>query len=385
MERSLTAFLYEYPVNGTLDISGYNVTYKEAVEKIRKLVRHDKTFNIFQITVNKGYSVTEDQSEKAEIIRMTLFNGKEEQYKLLNSLNKKIEDIIGSMDPSWSDFEKALYVHDWICINTRYDVHAPNAHELAGVLLDGKAVCQGLTYTFNTIMHRLKIATTEVSGSSHIWSEVCLDGEWYHMDLMQDILYPWPEVRHYFTFLSQQKMFAKTSRDINKYKLSYSHSMAGDQAVHSRYEEHDKNIGLYQKNGWTNEISAFQYYDGYWYNGGYKGGMYDPRTGKYITGKTPACNEVWVYHFNKKTKEFESVKTGLPAGEWKETYRGLFIVQDIAVTRTECEFIGINLKTGKTDTILKTDGTIKDYYTDYTGIIKYRLTEDPAVYEFACR
>ena len=380
IDKHLKQFLYRYERNGTLDVSQFDMTYKEANEKIKRLTYHDKTFEFFVIQINEGRSTTPDMSEKAESIKMILPDVYEKQYELLPAVNQKIDEIVKSMHPEWSDFEKALYVHDWICLNSKYDVHGPSAHHLSGTLLDGRAVCQSFTYTFNTILHRIGIPVAQVDGNSHTFSEVCLDGEWYIVDITPENVFGLGVANHSFSFISKDRYFKLTNRTMADYKPSYADSMDNSMAVHTRYEKIGEHIGLFQENGWRQENSPFQYYEGHWYNGDLKGGKYDPRTKKYITSKDSMKNEIWVYRFNPETKAFESVGTGLPKGDWKENYQGLFIVDDIALTRTEDEFVTINLKTGKAAPLMKVEGTIKEYYTDYTGIIRYRLDGDSTVY-----
>lgn len=375
IDERLTDFLYGYHEYSILDVSKYDLTYMQVWDKICQICQ-DETFNIFTILVNGGRYNTPD--EKAKTVLMELASGNEEQFKLLNAVNQKINEIVAEIDPKWSDFEKALYVHDWICLTSNYDECADNAHELAGVLLENKGVCQSFTYTFDTIMCRLGIETKKVYGKGHMWSEVCLDGEWYHMDITNDNLFELGGVRHTTTFASQQRLAKVTATDINKCSFGYLGPISNDTAFNTRYEEFDDKVGLFQKNMWVLETGSFQYYDGCWYNAGRKYGKWDPRVKQMVIS-----DEVWVYKFNKETKAFESVDVGLPVGEWKDTYRGLYIVGDTAVTRTDSDLIAINLKSGGAETLLHIDGTIRDFYTDYTGIIKYRIKGDDNIYQLS--
>lgn len=54
IDKHLKQFLYRYERNGTLDVSQFDMTYKEANEKIKRLTYHDKTFEFFVIQVNEG-------------------------------------------------------------------------------------------------------------------------------------------------------------------------------------------------------------------------------------------------------------------------------------------------------------------------------------------
>lgn len=374
LTKTIKEFLYKYDIQNALDVSKFNRSYADILGIVKQTTTHDETFNIFSVIVNDGRIQKDASTDIAKTVKLILPSKYKEQYDLLPAVNQKIDEILNSIHSEWSDFEKALYVYDWICLNSNYKESASNAHFLSGTLLSGEAVCQSFTYTFNTIMHRLGIATEKAYGPNHVISEVCLDGEWYMMDITHGNSFDLGGASHLYTFTSQSRMVKLTSIDLSRYTLSYSKDMTDDLATNTRYETYGKRIGLYQKNMWTQENGAFQYYNGYWYNGAQKYGKYDPRTGKYVIS-----NEVWVYQYDKDTKEFKSVDVGLPGVTWKDTYRGLYIVGDTALTRTDNTFVKIDLKTGKATTLLKVTGTIKDYSTDYTGIIKYRLTGSDAV------
>lgn len=377
-DESLKKFLYRYEKNGVLDISKYDLTYREVNEKIKEITDHDKTLNMFVIMVNKGYPKEKDMSDLATTIRM-MHTGQSNDiymdYDLIAPVNKKIDEIVGGVNQKWSDFEKALYVHDWICLNAKYDGLGPNSHNIAGTLLDGRGVCQSFTYAAETILYRLGIPTVQIDGNGHTFLEVCLDGEWYMMDITVDNNGGLGSFHHICTFVSRDKYFASTSRDASKFQRGGGGVAEGSLATNPRYETVGDEIGLYQENMWKYEEGAFQYYDGYWYNGTQKYGKYDPRVGKYVIS-----NEVWVYQYDKDTKEFKSVGVGLPGVTWLDTYRGLYIVEDTAITRTDDSFVKIDLKTGQAATLLKVKGMIKDYFVDHAGVVNYRIEGDSTVY-----
>lgn len=97
------------------------------------------------------------------------------------------------------DVEKIKAVHDYIVVNTKYDMEAikqkniPDyVYSVEGVLVKGKAVCQGYAETFQLFMEllniesRIVVGTELLSNIGHAWNMVCLNDKWYHIDVTWD-------------------------------------------------------------------------------------------------------------------------------------------------------------------------------------------------------
>lgn len=101
-----------------------------------------------------------------------------------------------------SDYEKELAVHDWMIAWGSYDSNNasqipgfqenPNNDNPYGFLVGKKGICLGYATTFQLFMDLLNIECITVSGtaydnaSAHAWNQVCLDGEWYCIDVTWD-------------------------------------------------------------------------------------------------------------------------------------------------------------------------------------------------------
>lgn len=107
--------------------------------------------------------------------------------KFTASADKLIESI-----PQGSDYDKILYVHDYIIDNTVYNYGTEEAdkynssHTAYGCLVDGNAVCEGYAKAFQYIMNRIGIESGICTGSNHAWNYVKLDGEYYWIDTTWD-------------------------------------------------------------------------------------------------------------------------------------------------------------------------------------------------------
>ena len=98
-----------------------------------------------------------------------------------------------------SDVEKIKAVHDYIVVNTEYDIDGlkkdnlpSSAYTEEGVLIKGKAVCQGYAEAFQLFMELLKIESKMVVGTDlisnigHAWNMVRIKDNWYHIDITWD-------------------------------------------------------------------------------------------------------------------------------------------------------------------------------------------------------
>ncbi len=116
--------------------------------------------------------------------------------KMHDELEEKAAEIIEGFPKNSTDYDKVLYLHDYIAKNTEYDssidyeTGAGLCYTAYGCLVQGKAVCQGYAEAFTYIMNKMGIETGVVQGSSypggHAWNYVCLDGEYYWLDITWD-------------------------------------------------------------------------------------------------------------------------------------------------------------------------------------------------------
>ncbi|MBQ9279162.1 MAG: hypothetical protein IJ224_11085 [Lachnospiraceae bacterium] len=110
--------------------------------------------------------------------------------KLYEKVNEIIPKIISS---NMTDYEKELAIHDYIVTNCEYgyaDYSNDYAYRAYGVLVQGKAVCNGyaeaMALLLNCVGVENEIMTGWASGELHAWNRVKLDGKWYQVDSTWD-------------------------------------------------------------------------------------------------------------------------------------------------------------------------------------------------------
>lgn len=106
-----------------------------------------------------------------------------------------------------SDYEKTLYLHDYLVNTVSYDEIAATeidkeSYDLSlresttayGAIVNNKAICTGYSKAFQYLLGLCGVAAICVGGDGisedgtepHLWNIVCMDGEYYHIDVTWD-------------------------------------------------------------------------------------------------------------------------------------------------------------------------------------------------------
>lgn len=128
----------------------------------------------------------------------------------LEAMSEELEaaakKLVNKIPAGLNDFEKIVFVHDNIILNTVYDKDGADAKSNGiwgtayGCLVNGKAVCQGYSEGFEYIMKLLDIPCGTIKGlawnnglnqgngepQSHAWNYVTINGKNYWIDLTWD-------------------------------------------------------------------------------------------------------------------------------------------------------------------------------------------------------
>jgi hypothetical protein len=123
---------------------------------------------------------------------------KEEMLMMKTKTEQKSAEIIKNIiKPDMNDYEKALAIHDYIVNNASYDKEnyyrgtiPAESYTDYGVLIIGKAVCEGYAKALFRLLNSSGVKCLYVSGtannSPHAWNIVQLEGDYYHIDATWD-------------------------------------------------------------------------------------------------------------------------------------------------------------------------------------------------------
>ncbi len=208
----------------------------EQIKKVLYALQNDSP-EIFWIANSFSYMY----DNKSTVVKLNSIFSKEEKEKSVEKLNKKVSEIISQIPYTYSDYEKELYIHDYIIDNCKYSKINPdlqkynslnksrsysskNSYEAAlkrsyyenrniqaknnlsskifslreqskvftpyGCLIDKSAVCEGYSKAMQILLCAAGIKCRTVVGARgnepHMWNMVLIGGNWYHLDVTWD-------------------------------------------------------------------------------------------------------------------------------------------------------------------------------------------------------
>lgn len=181
-------------------------------------------------------AVSEDKSR----IKMTTLcdSGSEKKYR------KQIEDSVNQILAvpglqKMTDFQKEVFVHDFIINNVKYDKTLGNSgakiepYTVYGALVEHSAVCEGIAKAVKLLLNMLDVKCIVVSGKfdghGHVWNIVRLDDWAYNLDTTMDmgrVIHQGMMRYNYFNFRDS---------DIDSYKPDNAHTIPECTAIQYNY------------------------------------------------------------------------------------------------------------------------------------------------------
>ncbi len=111
-----------------------------------------------------------------------------------NAIMSEVENVLDQAEIYGNEYSKEWFIHNYLCEKTEYVSGATHAHDISGLLVDEKAVCEAYAKSFQLFMNALDIDVLYVTGTGngggHAWNQVGLDNngvtEWYNVDVTWD-------------------------------------------------------------------------------------------------------------------------------------------------------------------------------------------------------
>ena len=186
---------------------------------------------IFWLSGNCTYYVNDGYIEVLQEYRYT----EDEAKQISDRLEDKIENIISEMPEYKTDFEKELYLHDYVCDNTIYDETTleTTGHTAHSSLIDGRTVCEGYARAMQMLLDEVGIENHLIIGETdddsnddlHMWNVVKIDGYYYHLDpTWNDGAFT--DAQGYFYFNVPDTYIMRTHSDFNIQNTGCSYNYA---------------------------------------------------------------------------------------------------------------------------------------------------------------
>ncbi len=95
--------------------------------------------------------------------------------------------VLSGIESTWTDFQKALYLHDYLVTHCEYDLTLSN-YSAYDALVTESAVCQGYSLAYGYLCTQLGIPNQLVTseGIDHAWNLITLGDEQFYIDCTWD-------------------------------------------------------------------------------------------------------------------------------------------------------------------------------------------------------
>ncbi len=181
--------LSKYNLKYTLTSQGY-VNCPVLTDIMRKIYYNYPEINYYVQTNN--YYMNYDGKK---ITKLTLYYTmtKNQMLEKREFISDIATHVYYQIDEDWTDTQKTLFIHDWLCANYCYDTRLYTAdgtenHGMIDMFEDGTGVCQAYAYAMTFLLRQCGIKSYMAISDedNHGWNVVQIDGKWYHVDATHD-------------------------------------------------------------------------------------------------------------------------------------------------------------------------------------------------------
>ena len=195
--------MFSYSAN--VDISSFNISTKDTVALFSAIAKYYPSEYSILSRSDFTYRIVYSPSRKIITgIRFYYDNtlSSDAYQRRVKETNAAIESLVAKTK-GMNDFEKALYVHDYIILNCEYDLDLLNLIKAEGtldgevyseryteysVLVNGTGICGSYALAYRAVMNACGVECLYLSSKAmnHAWNMIKLDGKWYHVDCCWD-------------------------------------------------------------------------------------------------------------------------------------------------------------------------------------------------------
>ena len=196
----------------TLNLNDFDISIDEAVSVwVIFLCDNPAYYFIGQQFISYGMEVILQIAEE--------YSTYEERKMYDESIEKMIHECGELFSSDDLPLTKAVRIHDYIARRISYAYQADGVtpessdtcvwtHNITGVSYLGRGVCESYAKTFQFLCNVYGveglIVTGESGGEEHAWNYICIDDEWYLVDVTFDDKHDWAEWYRYFGVCSKE-------------------------------------------------------------------------------------------------------------------------------------------------------------------------------------
>lgn len=189
-----------YKVTATPTLEGYYPTQRvtlsgtqlsEAQLRLALIAYLNDNPQVFWIANVYSYGYSSDGSDT--YVQLYSYVPQSQCNTMVQQLNSKVSAIMKAMPQGLSEFDRELYLFDYITKNNTYNQAAVTDTSLwksfcaYGALIDGKIVCEGYSRAMQLLSSysglQCILVTGQGSSQNHMWNIIKINNNWYHLDI----------------------------------------------------------------------------------------------------------------------------------------------------------------------------------------------------------
>lgn len=337
------------------------------MEKIKKGEKEMKKWKLcliwllcFTLLLPSGATIAY-ASQETESVEVTRTSTWIEQYEA------EAKKILDGMESNWSDLEKALYLNDYLAINSQYDL-TYSKYYAYNIIVEKTGVCQAYAEAYKDLANRAGLTCEVVTSQSlnHAWNVVKIKGKYYHVDVTWNdpVADQVGRARHQYFMKSSQYFMSAEGGHLEEYDWQITGNVDITTVTSTTYDDYF----------WNDIDVGFQYYDGSWYSLTEEGDAIARYTcnGKKFTKKEEILPLNFKWYLN-----------GGMGSYWVGYFGGLGLYGNHLYYASSTEIYAYNLKTKKSEVVYKLTskekkkGNIYGMSVSPDGKITYALSTSP--------
>ena len=205
-----------------VNVKRFNLTAADVSSILAALIYSEAELCFISVDDKDTYSIAHDVgSPIINSVKLLYVNGLDSSTAAarLAEFRQLARAITAKVNPSFSEWEKVAFVHDYVALHYDYD-HDLEIYDAYGMLKSGIGVCQAYSLLTRYLLRQLGVECECVSCESlnHEWNIVKIDGHWYHMDVTWDDRDDkgfYGQVSHEFFLSSDAHFYNGVSEDRN--------------------------------------------------------------------------------------------------------------------------------------------------------------------------
>ena len=121
------------------------------------------------------------------VLRPVYLYEREEREKRQSEIDCEVSECLSKVGEDDSDYDKILYVFEYIVNTVEYDAAAEDNQNIYSVFVGKKSVCAGYSKATQYLLEKMGIFCTYVTGTTkngenHAWNLVICEGDYYYVD-----------------------------------------------------------------------------------------------------------------------------------------------------------------------------------------------------------